>query len=361
MILDERRLQHVVRAGFAPMLWRWAREAGAALPAEWLATLHAADLTAQVVYGEVRDATIDILDACRELDVRVTLLKGVSIGDQYYPAPHLRPMGDIDLLVAERDREPVEAMLLRRGYARMPGFREEAGDPHGAPLFLPERRVWVELHTGLFPEGDRLRRDRLFAPDTLEHYAVDSAFAGRPVRRLSAELQLVYLASYWMRDMSNYGPNPTFAKSLFDAVYLLGPSGPDFDWDGMLEWLDNDFARASLYALVSFLATRGLCRVPEGILARLAAAQDIAGALENRILGAMIDRGLIEGRPLLGSFGERHPMIAETVLRSMLSDGSPAAKLLSLPWAMVFPPWIAERYTLRYQRERLGRLLRRRA
>ncbi len=343
------------------MLGWWAREAGGALPAERLPTLRAAELTAQIVYGEVRDATTDILDACRELGVRVTLLKGVSVSDQFYPAPHLRPMGDIDLLVAERDRAQVEAMLLRRGYAPMPGFREEAGDPHGAPLFLPERRVWVELHTGLFPEGDRLRRNRLFAPDMLEHHAVDSAFAGRPVRRLSAELQLVYLASYWMRDMSNYGPDPTFAKSLFDAVYLLGASGPDLDWDGMLEWLDNDFARASLYVLVSFLATRGLCRVPEGILARLAAAQDIAGAVENRILGAMIDRGLIEGRPLLGSFGERHPMIAETVLRSMLSDGSPAGKLLSLPWAMVFPPWIAERYTLRYQRERLGRLLRRRA
>ncbi len=359
MTTDDRQLRHVVQAGLAPLLWRWACDAQATLPATWTETLRAADLTAQVVYGEVRDAIAEILDACRELRVPITLLKGISLGDQYYPAPHLRPMNDVDVLVRASDRARVEAMLVRRGCAPMAGFRAEEGDPHGAPLFLPERGVWVEIHTGLFPERDRLRRNRLFAPDALERHVVESAFAGRPVRRLSAELQLVYLASYWMRDMSNYGANPTFAKSLFDAVYVLGAPGPALDWDGMLEWLDNDLAAASLYVLLAYLSTRGCCAVPKSVLAGLASAQDIVGAMELKILGAVIDRGLIEGAPLLGSFGERHPMIEETVLRAMLSDGSSAGKLLSLPWAMVFPPWIGERYTFRYQRDRLARLLRR--
>ena len=355
--VDDRELRHVINTGLAPLLWQMAQEVGTPPPPAWHDTLLAADLTARVVYGNMCDATVDIIDACQENGVRVTLLKGVSVGDQHYPAAHLRPMGDVDLLVAKRDRGWVEAMMLRRGYTRMAGFHAEDGDPHDTPLFQPELRVWVEIHTGLFPEGDLLRRNRLFAPSWLALQTVASTFRGRPVGRFSEELQLAYIASYWIRDLSNNGMHASFVKPLLDAVHLLEASGPLLDWDGMLEWLDNDLAAASLSVLLSFLSTRGFCAVPERILARLASAQDIVGATELRIVGAMIDRSLVAGRPFLGSFGERHPMIAITVLKSLLAKGSHAGKLLSLPWAMVFPPWIAQRYTLRYQRDRLRRLL----
>lgn len=359
LVADDRQLRHVLKCGLAPLLWRWARDTGATLPTAWSETLQAADLTAQVVYGEICDATVAIVDACRELGVRVTLLKGISIGDQLYPAPHLRPMGDIDLLVAERDRARVEAMLHRRGGVRLAGFREEQGDPHGAPLFLPELRVWVEIHTGLFPEADRLRRNRLFAPGGLERHVVGSTFAGRPVGRLSDELQLVYVASYWLRDWSKQGVHTSFVRPLLDAAYLLSASGRELDWDGLLEWIDNELAAASLYVLLAFLSTRGICAVPPRVLERLGSKQDIVGTVELAILGAMIDGGLVDASPILGRFVERHPMIAQTVLRAMLSGGSHAGKLLSLPWALVFPPWVADRYTFRYHRDRLGRLLRR--
>lgn len=355
--VDDRQLRYVIDAGLAPLLWRMVRDFEMMLPLAWHATLQGAGLAAQVVYENMCDATVDVIDACRQNGVPVTLLKGISIGDQYYPAGHLRPMGDVDLLVAPRDRGLVEAILLRRGYTPMAGFHAEEGDYHGAPLFHPELRVWVELHIGLFPDDDRLRRNRLFAPSRLDDQTVASTFRGRPVGRFSAELQLAYIASYWIRDLSNQGMHASFVKSLFDAVYVLEASGPSLDWDGMLEWLDNELAAASLYVLLAFLSARGFCAVAERNLARLASAQDIVGAVELKILHALIDRSLVAGRPLLGSFGERHPMIAETVLRSLLSTGSPAGKVLSLPWAMVFPPWIAQRYTLRYQRDRLRRLL----
>lgn len=355
---DDRQLQHVVRAGLAPMLWWWARESGAALPSAWQAPLQAADLTAQVVYGNMRDTAVDVIDACRDAGVRVTLLKGLSIGEQHYPRAHLRSMADVDLLVPDSDGARVRKMLQRRGYARMAGFHEKE-DFHGAPLFQPELGVWVEIHTGLFHDADRLRRNRLFAPSQLERQIVASTFAGRPVGRLRTELQLVYVASYWMRDSTSYGLHASFVRPLLDAVYLLAGSEPD--WDRMLDELDNETAAASLYVLLSFLSTRGLCAVSERVLAHLAAAQNLVGTVELGILDAMIDRSLLEGRPLLGSFGERHPMIVETLLRALLGRGSAAGKLLSLPWGLVFPPWVAERYTLRYHRDRLGRLLRGRA
>jgi len=353
--VDDRQIEHIVKAGFAPLLWRLATEIGAPPPAPWCDTLQAADLVAQVFHGNAADATAEIVDACRAGGAQVTLLKGVSIGE-HYPAAYLRPMGDVDLLVSHRDRGWVESTLLRRGYVLMAGFREEEGDAHGTPLLRPELNVWVEIHTGLFPEGDRLRGNRLFAPDGLERHIVPSRYHDRRVGRLREELQLVYIASYWIRDLSNEGFHASFARPLLDAVYLLGASGATLDWDGMLDILDNDVATASLYGLLWYLSTRGYCIIPERILARLAKQQDLLGAVEVGLLGALTDACLVGGAPRLATFVERHPMLGRSVLARLFDRGSHAGKVLSLPWAMVFPPQVAERYEWRYQRDRLRRL-----
>jgi hypothetical protein len=359
--VDDRQIRYVMEAGLAPLLYRAAQYTIEQAPAEWRNALKAADLTAQVLYGNVCDATSEIIDACRERGVRVTLLKGVSIGDQYYPAAHLRPMGDIDLLVAEGDRAWVESMMLRRGYSPMSNFEAGEEAPHGAPLFHRDRRVWVEIHTALFPRGERLLRNGLFSVPQIASQTVASTFQGRPVYRLTGEMQLVYIASYWIRDLSNNAFHPSFVAPLLDAVYLLKVSGQVLDWGGLLEWLDNDIATASLYVMLFYLSAHGLDQSATPSLSRLASSQDIVGAPERRIICRMIDANLIGGRPFLGQFGQRHPMIALTVLNSMLAPGSHVGKVLSLPWDIVFPPQIPERYSIEYQRQRVTRLLRRRA
>lgn len=355
--VDDLQFRHAMDAGLAPLLWRLAQETTGPVPAAWSDTLKASDLMARIVYGNMRDAAVEIIDACRERGVRVTLLKGISIGDQHYPAAHLRPMGDVDLLVAKGDRDWVEAMMLDRGYARMTQFHEGVGAPHGAPLFLRERRVWVEIHTGLFPEDDRLRGNELFSSSQIESQTVASTFQGRPVGRLTEELQLAYIASYWIRDLQRDAFHASGARPLFDATYLLKASGSQLDWDAMLGFLDNDLAAASLYVLLSFLSTQRLDSSASRILPRLASTQGLVGAPELRILSAMIDASLVGGRPFLGRFGERHTMIARSVLNSLLAHGTLVGKLMSLPWNIVFPSWIPERYTFRYQHQRLRRLL----
>jgi Uncharacterised nucleotidyltransferase len=355
--IDERQIEHIIKAGLAPLLWRVAQDVGAPPPLAWRDTLRSADLVAQVVYGNVCDATTDLVDACRAGGALVTLLKGVSIGGQYYPAAHLRPMGDIDLLVTRRDRAWVELTMLRRGYVRMDGYEPEMGDAHGAPLYHPELRVWVEIHTALFPEADRLRRNRLFGPPDLERHIVPSSFENRRVGRLRAELQLVYIASYWIRDMTKEGVHASFARPLLDAVYLLAGSARDFDWDGMLDGVDNDVAAASLYGLLHYVSTRGLAAVPERILVRLAKAQHLVGGIELAVIARLTDACLVGQQPRAAALLERHPMIGETLLECLFARGSHAAKLVSLPWALLFPPQIAERYTWGYHRDRFRRLV----
>ena len=354
--VDSCQIEHTVKGGFAPLLWRVTADSGEPPPASWRDTLHAADLVAQVFHGNASDATVAIVDTCHAGGAEVTLLKGVSIAE-HYPAPHLRAMGDIDLLVARRDREWVESTMVRGGYVRMAGYEAAESDAHGTPLFEPKLGVWVEIHTGLFPEHDRLRTNRLFAPAALERHTVASTFHDRRVGRLRDELQLVYIASYWIRDLSREGLHASFARPLFDAVYLLKARSASLDWDGMLANLDNEVAAASLYALLRYLTTRGYSEVPKEVLLALEKRQDLMGSLEHAVLGALVDTCVLGSRPGVAAWVERHPMVGSSVMQRLFSRGSSVAKILSLPWAVLFPPHVAGRYTWQYQRDRWRRFL----
>lgn len=356
--IDDRQMRYALDAGLGALLYRATRDRLERTPPAWRDALKSADLTAQVMNGNLCDTADEIVDTCQEMGVRVTLLKGISISDQYYPAPHLRPMGDIDILVPVRGSRLVESALLRRGYSRRSNFQLDEDSYHGVPLFHPERRVWVEVHTGLFPDASPLRRNELFGPSNLAAHSIASTYHGRPVFRLTDELQLVYIASYWIRDMSMHGIHPSFVIPLLDAVYLLKASRQALDWDGLLAYLDNDMAIASLYIMLAYLCRCGFDESASSYLTRLASRQNIVGASEMRIIDFMLDTYLVGGRKFMGSFGDRHPMIESTVWNSLLAPGSYAGKLLSLPWNLVFPPWIHDRYSMGYQMGRIARLLR---
>ena len=99
---DDRQLDWILRAGLGPLL-RWTASDGEDVPAEWARPLLAADLTARVRHANLVATAVAVLDVCHDLRVEATLLKGIAVGDRLYPAAHMRPMGDVDVLVpAER-------------------------------------------------------------------------------------------------------------------------------------------------------------------------------------------------------------------------------------------------------------------
>ena len=185
----------------------------------WRDALQSADLTARVRHGSLCDAAGEILDACNAAGIPVTLLKGISIADQLYPLAHLRPMGDIDILVPERDCARVDAMMLRGGYEPKAGYEADEGEPHQAPLYHPKRDVWVEVHTALFPKDDPLTLDAQYGASQIARQQVASTFRGRPAFRLSREIQLAYVSSYWIRDLSRNPFHPSFITPLVDAFF----------------------------------------------------------------------------------------------------------------------------------------------
>jgi len=127
------------------------------------------------------------------------------------------------------------------------------------------------------------------------------------VRRLSAELQLAWIAASWIRDLSMHAIHPSFVTPL----------------------LVDSSAR---------------------VLPEIAARQRLVGGVELAIIHAMLDAYLLAGKRL--AIGWHVTLIWD----ALLAPGSSAAKLLFLPWKLAFPPPTAERFTARYQIDRMRRL-----
>jgi len=353
----DRQFLHAVEAGLGPLMYHATRLSPENIPLPWRDPLRSADLTAQVRFENLCETAAEVIDACQGEGVRPTLLKGISISLQHYPVPHMRSMGDIDILVPEPDFERVESSLLRNGMVRASDRSEPAGSHHGTPLLHPQRRVWIEVHSALFPKTSALSSSAWFGPAQITASSVASTFQGRSVYRLSDELQLAYIASSWMRDLSRNEIHPSFVLPLLDAVYLLRSAGHSFDWEKLLDGLDDDseLAAASLYVMLAYLCRHGLAACEPRVLSRIASRQRIIGAWERAIIEILLDTYLVGGRPFARFFTQ---WTALTVLNTLLERGSRLSKLFALPWNIVFPPSLPDRYSIGFHARRVARLLR---
>ena len=90
----------------------------------------------------------EIIDASCGSVPQLTLLKGISIAEEFYPEFHLRPMRDIDLLVPVESLAPMATLLYGLGYRQTSDTPHKTYDSHhhAMPFFHDEKQVWVELH-----------------------------------------------------------------------------------------------------------------------------------------------------------------------------------------------------------------------
>jgi len=292
-----RAFRWVVDGGLGPLLLHAVRATSTQISAEWHAELRGADLTARFHHANLVDTACDVIDAGAATNVPVTLLKGISVSEELYPAEHLRPMGDIDVLVPRGGYARIEAELLSSNYERLP-YPETPGHHHGAPLRHRTRRTLVELHVELFPDDSPLRRpgQALSAEAVTEDGTRPSHYHGRPVLRLSPARQLLYIAASWFNDLTLRPPHPSFLASLFDAVYLTTRHNELLEDEVALSPVDNPIARGSLLALLTYLPRFGLLAPSKRRMHALRTGPAAVGPLELRLIHAMLDRYQIEGR-----------------------------------------------------------------
>jgi hypothetical protein len=307
-------LRWLAAAGLAPLLHRALESRLDRLPGPVQSAILSADLTAQVRHAQLVETACEVVDLCNDLEISATLLKGISIGEECYPAAHLRPMSDVDILVPGESVARLESELLGRGYRRHPDFPAKPGLRHDLPLLHPGRQTWVEIHQALYPNNDSLRDGTLFGANRILAHSVDSTFHGRSVRRLSAEFQLAYIASSWVLDITLRKIHPSFVVGLFDGVYLFRKHGASFDWDGLVDSLDNEMAAASLLVMLEYFQRRDIVRTPATRRSSVSARQELVGRVQLGLIHFVLDRYLLGGRtwnlalplPVPGRYSVRH-------------------------------------------------------
>jgi hypothetical protein len=238
-------------------------------------------------------------------------------------------MRDIDLLAPETDVPLVESVLTTLGYRQWSeapeGFYES--HHHTMPFFDARRDVWIEVHHRLASPRHGRSVENVLGPEHVAANLEPMELRGRRAMRLAHDLELIYIATHWASRFQTVGG----AIPLLDAIYLV-KSGM-LRWDRVLAWLERAPATAAhLYALLTYLAGRGIVPVAADVLDGLAHRQQSFGAASLSIVHTLIDRFLLDGAAPGRLTSEDRLRI---VWSTLLSPGSQAAKLAALPWRLL--------------------------
>ena len=331
--LDAGTVARAIEAGLGAPLAYVARESPTLAASPHAPSIRAADLTARVLSGELFDGLRDVLSAAHARGCEPLLLKGCATALRCYPSPHLRTMGDADLLVSAAEVRDFEAALRELGFeARRPRRAPDYDrHHHGMPFWHPRRSTWLEVHTRLFPPDYPLAGDPRFAVEDLLDGAVPVDVGGVPGRAMADEAQLVYTASRWAEMLNpDRGVLP-----LADAALLLRVQGEGIDWDRIVGITGGTWAATAVRLLLECLARWDLADVPRAALRRIADRDPYGNPLLVALERGLVRRYVLEGRRP-GRFLTRRNL--RTTWSTLVGPTRPGPKPLLVPLNIAFPP-----------------------
>jgi hypothetical protein len=348
-------IEHALEIGLGPVLAYVADNAGARRDLPFADRIRAAELTARALTAAKYETLSDVLTAARDIECRLVLLKGAATALRYYPAPHLRPMGDIDVLVPA-DRQPLfEARL------RALGFQQRSNQPaaafagwhHSMPFYCLQRGTWIDVHSSLYPPQHPQAHDSLFSWEALTSQLSPVGIGEQTGYAMNHELQLMFTSARWAEEFDA-------ARGLYpilDAALLIEKHRDTLDWDRILATVQESWASTALHLMLSYLRRWHLAVVPPEVLNTLAARDRHANRIFFRLLHRLITMYAIEGRPFgLAATTEGHLRV---VWSSLLRPMSPTANLFAVPYHLACPPGHPERFSPLYAMRRIGAFARR--
>lgn len=241
------------RHGVASLLYHSLKtsRSNVRVPAFVMEKLHLSYLGSSARSLGLYHALAKVLLALRRDDVRVIVLKGAHLAELVYANRALRPMSDVDLLVAESDLLRVERVLLGLGYAALDHVRVVGRDNKHFSYRSADRSLCVEVHWALAPSTDP------FAIDTAGQWrrARAAVIAGVEVSVLSPEDLLLHLCLHACEHNFAMG-----LKCLCDINTSLEHYRGDIDW-GLLQSCGRQWG-ASRCAYLTLRLGRELLGIP---------------------------------------------------------------------------------------------------
>lgn len=349
--LNNETLNMLLDCGFGPIVFNHLKNTPQFSKSPYYSALFSADLTAQILIGNYIDAIEELFTFNPELSKQTTLLKGISMCMQYYPKAHMRIMGDIDLLTSKATQPIIEHALLELGYhpkSKNPAAFYESHH-HSMPLFHPQKKTWIEIHTGLFSEPASVVNDSLFTFDNIQQQTAELNFKGKPTNSMNKEMQLIYICSHWAVE-------PNWIKSMiqfFDMLLIINNSKSELNWKKILKLTANSSATAHLYLILSIFKDNQLISIPSNIIEQLSKNQKVINRLNlwvlHKIIHLYIFQGKIYSKPLAVN---NIDILWQTLLGT---NHSPLIKtLVLLPWNLLFPPNNNRRFNLLFQLKRIA-------
>jgi hypothetical protein len=289
----------------------------------------AADLTARLLTSERFEILETVVGSLSLGGCAPVLLKGCGTALQYYAEPHHRTMGDLDVLVAADQLGEAEERLRSLGFEQR-GSAPAAGyarHHHSKPLWHPERRTWVELHSRLYPPRSPMASA---PPLQLDGQLTPIAVGRQSALAMTHELQLVYTATRWTEALSpERGVWP-----LLDVALLMRRRGAALDWDRVCAIADGSWAATGVRVVLSSLSRWELGSAPETVMRRLARADRFGNGVVLASLHRLATTYVIGGRPP-GRVLSRHRL--RRLWASLVAPLPPRQKLAALPLSLIGP------------------------
>jgi|GEM_PF-2352945 len=350
--ISELHIDAVVRSGLGPIFFHLLAGSGNLSEIDKQMKLKASDITARILTAEQFQNVARVIELLLSRDVDIIVLKGTSFALKYYPEPHLRTMGDIDLLLSPDKISSAEEALVNDGFEKSRTLAGVNYDEHihSAPLFHPDRKIWIELHRRILPAHFPASQENPLNLKQLEKHLEDAQVGPQVVRRFRPEFELFYLASSWCFDLTN-GVNPGLRRGLVDCALLLKSAAKRFDWDSILRWSKNTLAGASLYILLSYLVRCSVYNDGEKICNALRCQQNFVNSKSLELIHRRLEKHLV-------GFEEFGPLFTSNVTTSLMDalirKNAAWKNLLAIPGSIMFPRREPRRFQLRYQLGRLG-------
>lgn len=164
----------------------------------------------------------DFLSLAAAAGIKIIVLKGMA-SCWLYSTPQLRTMGDIDVLIAEKDLEFVVNLLEKQGFLLQKQHE-------GEYVFLKAGNIRLEVHTSLFKLKNPAFRS--FFADTVFDKSMPAAQLPGGYF-LGAADNLLYMLAHMAKHLSSRGLG---IRSLCDILLWLNHYTDEIDW--------NDFRSA---------------------------------------------------------------------------------------------------------------------
>jgi len=295
--------------------------------------VQAAELTMRLVTAVILETVEEIIASARHEGIEVMLLKGCASALRYHPEPHLRTMGDVDVLVSDAQRAPLERQLRELDFYQ-PGDPREAlvrDHHHSLPFKHRSHGLWLEVHTRPYPSHSPLRNAPGFSYDAVMQRPASVTIGSEPVRVMNHEQQLVYTATRWAEMINaERGMFP-----LLDAALLLRSRDGQLDWDEVCRMSDDPWAAGALVLMLTYLDLWHLAPVPGTVLSRLDSRDGVTNAVVRSLLHRLVTTYVMQGRKPGALLTASNRRLAWSTLAAAKS---PWVKLLELPVNVLFPP-----------------------